>query len=106
MINGEGGRIAEESRVDYVNDRTETTGTVWLGLTVGCARCHDHKFDPISQKDYYSLYAYFNSIDESGANDAGGLANPLLSLGNGRAKQQNLTNYAQRKQREQSARCT
>ncbi len=80
MINGEGGRIAEESRVDYVNDRAETTGTVWMGLTVGCARCHDHKFDPISQKDYYSLYAYYNSVDESGANDAGGLANPLLSL--------------------------
>ena len=80
MINGEGGRIAEESRVDYVNDRAETTGTIWLGLTVGCAKCHDHKFDPISQRDYYSLYAYFNSIDESGANDAGGLAKPLLSL--------------------------
>jgi hypothetical protein len=82
MINGEGGRIAEESRVDYVNDRVETTGTVWMGLTVGCARCHDHKFDPISQKEYYGLYAYFNSIEESGANDAGGLANPLLSLAN------------------------
>ncbi len=80
MINGEGGRIAEESRVDYVNDRAETTGTVWMGLTVGCARCHDHKFDPISQRDYYGLYAYFNSIDESGANDANGLARPLLSL--------------------------
>lgn len=80
MINGEGGRIAEESRVDYVNDRAETTGTVWMGLTVGCARCHDHKFDPISQRDYYSLYAYFNSIDESGANDANGLARPLLTM--------------------------
>lgn len=80
MINGEGGRIAEESRVDYVEDRVETTGTVWLGLTVGCARCHDHKFDPITQRDHYSLAAYFNSIDESGANDANGLAKPLLSL--------------------------
>ena len=80
MINGEGGRIAEESRVDYVQDRVETTGTVWLGLTFNCCRCHDHKFDPISQREYYQLSAYFNSIDESGANDAGGLAKPVLSL--------------------------
>ncbi len=87
MINGEGGRIAEESRVDYVQDRVETTGTVWLGLTVSCARCHDHKFDPVSQRDYYGLYAYFNSIDESGGNDAGGLANPILSLASPEQKQ-------------------
>lgn len=80
MINGEGGRIAEESRVEYVQDRVETTGTVWMGLTLTCCRCHDHKFDPFSQKEYYQLAAYFNSIDESGANDAGGLANPVLSF--------------------------
>ncbi|MDB6152688.1 MAG: hypothetical protein JWL90_1141, partial [Chthoniobacteraceae bacterium] len=80
MINGEGGRIAEESRVDYVQDRVETTGTVWLGLTMTCCRCHDHKFDPIKQREYYQLSAYFNSIEESGANDAGGFANPVLNL--------------------------
>ncbi|MDB5340229.1 MAG: hypothetical protein JWN70_5848 [Planctomycetaceae bacterium] len=80
MINGEGGRIAEESRIEYVQDRVETTGTVWMGLTLTCCRCHDHKYDPFSQKEYYQLSAYFNSIDESGANDAGGLANPLLSF--------------------------
>ena len=80
MINGEGGRIAEESRVDYVQDRVETTGTVWLGLTFNCCRCHDHKFDPLQQREYYQLSAYFNSIDESGANDAGGLAKPILSF--------------------------
>jgi uncharacterized protein DUF1549/uncharacterized protein DUF1553/cytochrome c len=80
MINGEGGRIAEESRVDYVQDRVETTGTVWMGLTFNCCRCHDHKFDPLTQREYYQLSAYFNSIDESGANDAGGLANPIISL--------------------------
>ncbi len=80
MINGEGGRIAEESRVDYVFDRVETTGAVWMGLTLTCCRCHDHKFDPITQKEYYQLAAYFNSIDETGGNDAGGLANPVLSL--------------------------
>ncbi|MEA3207106.1 MAG: hypothetical protein QOE70_163 [Chthoniobacter sp.] len=80
MINGEGGRIAEESRVDYVQDRVETTGTVWMGLTLNCCRCHDHKFDPIKQREYYQLSAYFNSIDETGANDAGGLANPIVSF--------------------------
>ncbi len=80
MINGEGGRIAEESRVEYVQDRVETTGTVWMGLTLTCCRCHDHKYDPFKQKEYYQLAAYFNSIDESGANDAGGLANPVLSF--------------------------
>lgn len=70
MINGEGGRIAEENRVDYVMDMTETTGTVWLGLTMNCCRCHDHKFDPLSQQDYYSLSAFFNQtpVDGSGGN--------------------------------------
>lgn len=78
MANGEGGRIAEESRIDYVQDRVNTTGTLWLGLTLGCAQCHDHKFDPISQRDYYRLAAYFNSIDETGA--AGGSARPTLTV--------------------------
>ena len=77
MHNGEGGRDPAESRVDYVLDRTNTMGTLWLGLTLGCAQCHDHKFDPISQKDYYSLTAFFNSIDETGA--AGGGAKPFLA---------------------------
>lgn len=69
-INGEGGRIPEENRVDYVLDMTDTTGTAWLGLTLGCARCHDHKFDPISQRDYYAFSAYFNQtpVDGSGGN--------------------------------------
>ena len=64
---GEGGIIPEEYRVEYVADRAQTTSTVWMGLTVGCARCHDHKYDPISQKDFYGLFAYFNRIpDEQG----------------------------------------
>src|SRR5262249_38531870 len=58
-INGEGGRIPEENRVDYVMDMAETAGTVWLGLTMNCCRCHDHKFDPITQSDYYRLVAFF-----------------------------------------------
>ena len=89
MINGEGGRIAEESRVDYVQDRVETTGTVWMGLTFNCCRCHDHKFDPLAQKEYYQLSAFFNSIEESGANDAGGLANPIVTFA-GPEQQKNL----------------
>jgi hypothetical protein len=64
---GEGGIIPEEYRVEYVADRAQTTATVWMGLTVGCARCHDHKYDPISQKEFYRLFAYFNRIpDEKG----------------------------------------
>ncbi len=65
-INTEGGVIAEEWRVENVIDRVETTSTVWLGLTSGCARCHDHKYDPISQKSFYGMYAYFNNVPESG----------------------------------------
>ncbi|HEX4143624.1 MAG TPA: PSD1 and planctomycete cytochrome C domain-containing protein [Pirellulales bacterium] len=70
MINGEGGRIAEENRVDYAMDMAETTATVWLGLTTNCCRCHDHKFDPLTQRDYYRLLAYFNQtpIDGGGGN--------------------------------------
>ena len=64
--NAEGGIIDEEFRVEYVADRVETTSTVWLGLTVGCARCHDHKFDPIKQKEFYQFFAYFNNVPEKG----------------------------------------
>ncbi len=62
----EGGSIEEEFRVEYVSDRTDTLGATMLGLTLGCARCHDHKYDPFTQKEYYELFAFFNSIDESG----------------------------------------
>ena len=62
----EGGSIEEEFRTEYVLDRVNTFGTSMLGLTLECSRCHDHKFDPITQRDYYSLFAFFNSIDESG----------------------------------------
>lgn len=70
MINGEGGRIAVENRVDYVLDMTETTGTVWMALTLNCCRCHDHKFDPLTKVDYYSLFDYFNQtpVDGGGGN--------------------------------------
>ena len=65
-INGEGGRIAEENRVDYVMDMAETTGTVWLGLTFNCCRCHDHKYDPITNEEYYQLFAFFNQTPVNG----------------------------------------
>jgi hypothetical protein len=64
--NGEGGVIPEEYAVEYVVDRVDTTATVWLGLTLGCARCHDHKFDPVRQKEFYQLFAFFNNVPERG----------------------------------------
>ena len=66
MINGEGGRIPEENRVDYAMDMSETMGTVWLGLTLNCCRCHDHKFDPLKQTEYYQLLAFFNQTPVDG----------------------------------------
>ncbi len=62
----EGGSVPEEFRVEYVADRNHTFGTAMLGLTLECARCHDHKYDPISQKEYYQFFAFFNTIDEAG----------------------------------------
>ncbi len=64
--NGEGGVVNEEFRVEYVKDRVQTIGTGLLGMTMHCAQCHDHKYDPISAEDYYSTYAFFNNVDESG----------------------------------------
>jgi hypothetical protein len=64
--NGEGGIVNEEFRVEYVKDRVQTIGTGLMGLTMHCAQCHDHKYDPISAKDYYATTAFFNNIDESG----------------------------------------
>jgi hypothetical protein len=64
QINQEGGIDKEQFRVESIIDRVNTTGTTWLGLTVGCSQCHDHKFDPIKQKEYYQLFAFFNNQDE------------------------------------------
>lgn len=65
-INDEGGAIAEETRFNYVVDRANTVATVFLGLTVGCAQCHDHKFDPVSQEEYFRFFAFFDNVAESG----------------------------------------
>ena len=64
QINQEGGIDKEQYRVDSIFDRVATTGTVWLGLTIGCAQCHDHKFDPIQQNEFYQLFAFLNNQDE------------------------------------------
>ncbi|MCO8124337.1 DUF1553 domain-containing protein [Stieleria sp. TO1_6] len=64
--NSESGLVVEEFLLENAVDRVDTTATLWMGLTVGCARCHDHKFDPISQRDYYQLLAFFNSVPEAG----------------------------------------
>src|SRR6267143_1020931 len=80
MINFEGGAIPEEYHVEYVVDRASATATTWLGLTMGCTRCHDHKYDPIKQKEFYRFFAFFNTVPERGLDGFEGNAVPVLSL--------------------------
>nr|MBX2820873.1 DUF1549 domain-containing protein [Rhodothermaceae bacterium] len=80
MQSQEGGIVPEEYRVEYVADRTNTLGTAFMGLTLQCARCHDHKYDPISQKEYYQLFGFFNNINESGVIPYAGEASPTVIL--------------------------
>lgn len=79
-MTAEGGAIEEEFRLNYVWDRAETVGTAFMGLTIACARCHDHKFDPISQKDYFQLTAFFNNVKELGMTGDDGNYGPMLAL--------------------------
>ena len=65
LRNREGGTIFDQSRFEETLDRVNTVATTWLGLTVECAQCHDHKYDPISQEDFYSLYAYFDNVEDA-----------------------------------------
>ena len=86
MINQEGGIDFEQYRVEAVVDRIRTTGAAFLGLTLACARCHDHKFDPISQREFFQMFAFFNNVDELGGNleEAVGrsrMMEPILELG-------------------------
>lgn len=81
MINYEGGAIADEYQYAYLVDRVNTTSTVWLGLTMACAQCHDHKYDPLSKTDYYRFLAFFNNVPEQGLDGNRGNAAPLLRLG-------------------------
>ena len=92
-LNGEGGIIAEEWRIENIIDRVETTSFTWLGLTLNCCRCHDHKYDPFSQKDFYSFFAFFNNIAESGtiqgaSNRSGGNSDPVIAVPNAAEEQQ------------------
>jgi hypothetical protein len=80
MVNNETGIIEEEFRVEYVVDRVDTTSTVWMGLTLGCARCHDHKYDPVSQKDFYRFFAFFNNVPERGLSGSAGNSAPILKV--------------------------
>ncbi len=92
----EGGSIDEEFRAEYAADRVNTFGTAMLGLTVGCCRCHDHKFDPLTQRDYYSLFAFFNNIDDAGMYSHFTRATPTPTLPLTTAEQEkNLTALTQ-----------
>lgn len=84
LLNGEGGAIPEEQRNVIVFDRVDVTATNWLGLTMACAQCHDHKYDPITMRDYYSFFAFFNNVPESGVPPGGGqyrIADPFIYHG-------------------------
>ena len=80
MINFEGGAIADEYQVEYVVDRVEATSSAFMGLTMGCARCHSHKFDPITHKEFYQFFAFFNTVPELGLDGRTGNAAPVLPL--------------------------
>ncbi|MCK8520992.1 PSD1 and planctomycete cytochrome C domain-containing protein [Aquimarina sp. D1M17] len=79
-ITQEGGVIDEEYRVEYVMDRTNTTAKAFMGLTMECARCHDHKYDPISQEEFYGMYSFFNQLNEKGQMDYGEIPEPYITL--------------------------
>ncbi len=80
MINFEGGAIPEEYQTAYVVDRVNTTSTIWMGVSMGCAQCHDHKYDPFTMKDFYRFYAFFNNIPERGLDGNKGNSVPLIKV--------------------------
>lgn len=101
-ITSEGGAIDEENRLNYVWDRAETVGTAFMGLTIACARCHDHKFDPISQKEYFQMTAFFNNIKEIGVSGNDVNAGPMLPLADDQTWQslERLKSSVQEKEKE------
>jgi mono/diheme cytochrome c family protein len=103
----EGGVIQEEYRVKYMMDRTDTVATTWLGLTAGCAACHDHKFDPISINEYYSLTAFFASIDEPVMNGDRAYNGPVAHFppGLGQEERKQLAGWAANPPLEPSTHC-
>jgi len=105
VLTTEGGIIEEEYRVEYVADRVQTTGSVFLGLTLQCARCHDHKYDPISQREYYQMFAFFNQApDKVLGYNKGAPATPYLSAPT--REQQTLVNAIAQEQTELKTRLT
>ena len=80
MQSQEGGIVSEEYRVEYVADRVNTFGSAFLGLTLQCARCHDHKYDPVLQKDYFKLFAFFNNVNETGQIPYSGMPSPTVTI--------------------------
>jgi hypothetical protein len=100
VISSEGGIIDEEYRVEYVADRVRTMSMAWLGLTAECARCHDHKFDDFSQKDYYQLFAFFNSMVELG--EDGRVANAFPTIPSPTPSQRERLDYLERRHRDTS----
>ncbi|MFL6276574.1 MAG: DUF1553 domain-containing protein [Blastocatellia bacterium] len=80
MINFEGGAIPEEYQTEYVVDRLEATATTWMAMTLGCARCHSHKYDPLTQKEFYQFFAFFNTVSEEGLDGREGNAKPAMPL--------------------------
>lgn len=105
LLNGEGGAIPEEQRNVIVFDRVDVTATNWLGLTLACAQCHDHKYDPLTMRDYYSFFAFFNNVPESGVPPGGGqyrIADPFIYSGSPeqRAHLAELENRARRLRQE------
>jgi hypothetical protein len=106
-INGEGGIIDEEWRIENIIDRVDTTGATWMGLTLGCARCHDHKYDPITQKEFYELFAFFNNVEETGvirgaSNRSGGNPDPIIKVPND-AQEQELARLTKKVKEAESA---
>ncbi len=93
--NTEGGIIQEEYRVEYVADRVHTTATVFLGLSLGCARCHDHKFDPVTQREYYRFFAFFNSVPEKQASYSNFAAAEPYIMAPSREQQRQLDSWNQ-----------
>ena len=108
LLNGEGGAIAEEQRFNNLFDRVDTTSTTWLGLTLACAQCHDHKYDPLTQADYYRLLHVFNQVPESGRPGRQSarirVAPPLLELPSDEQRQTLAKLKAEMQRLEQEAR--